>query len=102
VLGGEVLLETGEGSDFAAPSAPCDLEALLAAAGAIGASLRSVGGAESVFAAPSISVKLSALHPRYEVGKRARVMAELTPMVLELAQLLADQATDSHLAEAAE
>jgi hypothetical protein len=40
VLGGGVLLETGEGSDFAAPSAPCDLEALLAAAGAIGASLR--------------------------------------------------------------
>ncbi|MFN9965946.1 MAG: bifunctional proline dehydrogenase/L-glutamate gamma-semialdehyde dehydrogenase PutA, partial [Lysobacteraceae bacterium] len=56
------------------------------AIGAIGASLKSVGGAESVFAAPSISVKLSALHPRYEVGKRARVMAELTPMVLELAQ----------------
>jgi RHH-type proline utilization regulon transcriptional repressor/proline dehydrogenase/delta 1-pyrroline-5-carboxylate dehydrogenase len=56
------------------------------AIGAIGASLRSVGGSESVFAAPSISVKLSALHPRYEVGKRARVMAELTPMVLELAQ----------------
>ncbi|MFN7387666.1 MAG: bifunctional proline dehydrogenase/L-glutamate gamma-semialdehyde dehydrogenase PutA [Lysobacteraceae bacterium] len=56
------------------------------AIGAIGASLRSAGGAESVFAAPSISVKLSALHPRYEVGKRARVMAELTPMVLELAQ----------------
>ncbi len=40
-----------------------------------------------VFAAPSISVKLSALHPRYEVGKRARVHAELTPRVLELAQL---------------
>jgi RHH-type proline utilization regulon transcriptional repressor/proline dehydrogenase/delta 1-pyrroline-5-carboxylate dehydrogenase len=56
------------------------------AIGAIGASLRSVGGAASVFAAPSISVKLSALHPRYEVGKRARVMAELVPMVLELAQ----------------
>ncbi|HAI58511.1 MAG TPA: bifunctional proline dehydrogenase/L-glutamate gamma-semialdehyde dehydrogenase, partial [Xanthomonadaceae bacterium] len=56
------------------------------AIGAIGASLRSAGGAASVFAAPSISVKLSALHPRYEVGKRARVMAELVPMVLELAQ----------------
>ncbi len=40
-----------------------------------------------VFAAPSISIKLSALHPRYEVAKRARVMAELTPRVLELAQL---------------
>ncbi|MDB6164542.1 MAG: integrase, partial [Xanthomonadaceae bacterium] len=40
-----------------------------------------------VFGAPSISVKLSALHPRYEHAKRARVMAELTPRVLELAQL---------------
>ncbi|MGV8944084.1 bifunctional proline dehydrogenase/L-glutamate gamma-semialdehyde dehydrogenase PutA [Thermomonas sp.] len=40
-----------------------------------------------VFAAPSISVKLSALHPRYEHAKRARVMGELAPRVLELAQL---------------
>jgi RHH-type proline utilization regulon transcriptional repressor/proline dehydrogenase/delta 1-pyrroline-5-carboxylate dehydrogenase len=40
-----------------------------------------------IVAAPSISVKLSALHPRYERAKRARVLAELTPRVLELAQL---------------
>ncbi|MEO7200248.1 MAG: bifunctional proline dehydrogenase/L-glutamate gamma-semialdehyde dehydrogenase PutA, partial [Dokdonella sp.] len=40
-----------------------------------------------VFAAPSISVKLSALHPRYEHAKHARIMAELAPRVLELAQL---------------
>ncbi|WP_139117991.1 bifunctional proline dehydrogenase/L-glutamate gamma-semialdehyde dehydrogenase PutA [Xanthomonas graminis] len=40
-----------------------------------------------VFAAPSISIKLSALYPRYEHAKRARVMAELVPGVLELAQL---------------
>jgi len=40
-----------------------------------------------VFAAPSISVKLSALHPRYEVAKRARVQSELAPRVLALAQL---------------
>ncbi|CAG4977646.1 bifunctional proline dehydrogenase/L-glutamate gamma-semialdehyde dehydrogenase PutA [Novilysobacter luteus] len=40
-----------------------------------------------VFGTPSISVKLSALHPRYEHAKRARVLAELTPRVLELAQL---------------
>ncbi len=39
------------------------------------------------FATPSISVKLSALHPRYEHAKRARVLAELVPRVLELAQL---------------
>ncbi|KFN49853.1 bifunctional proline dehydrogenase/L-glutamate gamma-semialdehyde dehydrogenase PutA [Arenimonas composti] len=40
-----------------------------------------------VLTAPSISVKLSALHPRYEVAKRARVLAELTPRVLALARL---------------
>src|SRR5690606_36312627 len=40
-----------------------------------------------VFAAPSISVKLSALHPRYEHARRAQVLAELTPRVLGLAQL---------------
>ncbi|MBS0383204.1 MAG: bifunctional proline dehydrogenase/L-glutamate gamma-semialdehyde dehydrogenase PutA [Proteobacteria bacterium] len=45
------------------------------------------GPFKSVLDAPSISVKLSALHPRYEVAKRARVHAELTPIVLELAQL---------------
>jgi RHH-type proline utilization regulon transcriptional repressor/proline dehydrogenase/delta 1-pyrroline-5-carboxylate dehydrogenase len=44
-----------------------------------------------VFAAPSISIKLSALHPRYELAKRARVMAELTPRVLQLAQLAKQQ-----------
>ncbi|MBI3523760.1 MAG: bifunctional proline dehydrogenase/L-glutamate gamma-semialdehyde dehydrogenase PutA [Betaproteobacteria bacterium] len=36
-------------------------------------------------AAPSISVKLSALHPRYEVAQRARVMRELLPVVKTLA-----------------
>ncbi|WP_265500933.1 bifunctional proline dehydrogenase/L-glutamate gamma-semialdehyde dehydrogenase PutA [Paracoccus beibuensis] len=35
---------------------------------------------------PGISIKLSALHPRYEVANEARVMAELVPVVLELAQ----------------
>ncbi len=45
------------------------------------------GPFRSVLDAPSISVKLSALHPRYEIAKRARVHAELTPKVLELAQL---------------
>jgi RHH-type proline utilization regulon transcriptional repressor/proline dehydrogenase/delta 1-pyrroline-5-carboxylate dehydrogenase len=45
------------------------------------------GPFRDVLDAPSISVKLSALHPRYEVAKRARVHAELTPKLLELAQL---------------
>ena len=35
---------------------------------------------------PGISIKLSALHPRYEETKRDRVMAELVPRVLTLAQ----------------
>ncbi|HEX7370068.1 MAG TPA: proline dehydrogenase family protein, partial [Rhodanobacteraceae bacterium] len=42
--------------------------------------------AGDVLEAPSISVKLSALHPRYEVAKRQRVMDELVPRVLELSQ----------------
>jgi RHH-type proline utilization regulon transcriptional repressor/proline dehydrogenase/delta 1-pyrroline-5-carboxylate dehydrogenase len=35
---------------------------------------------------PGISVKLSALHPRYEAVSRERVIAELTPKVAELAR----------------
>ena len=35
---------------------------------------------------PGISVKLSALHPRYEVAKHTRVMQELAPRLLRLAQ----------------
>ena len=34
----------------------------------------------------SISVKLSALHPRYEFSQRTRVLAELTPRLLALAE----------------
>ncbi len=48
-------------------------------------------GARGPFAnhteAPSISVKLSALHPRYEVAQRARARRELTAKLLELSQL---------------
>lgn len=35
---------------------------------------------------PGISIKLSALHPRYEEAQRARVLNELGPKLLELAQ----------------
>ena len=38
---------------------------------------------------PGISVKLSALHPRYEVAQRARVMDELVPRLRELARMAA-------------
>ncbi|WP_159999536.1 trifunctional transcriptional regulator/proline dehydrogenase/L-glutamate gamma-semialdehyde dehydrogenase [Roseomonas sp. 18066] len=38
-------------------------------------------------AGPGISIKLSALHPRYARAQRARVMAELLPRVMGLAML---------------
>ena len=41
----------------------------------------------SVAQNPGISVKLSALHPRYEVAQRPRVMEELVPRVVALALL---------------
>jgi RHH-type proline utilization regulon transcriptional repressor/proline dehydrogenase/delta 1-pyrroline-5-carboxylate dehydrogenase len=49
---------------------------------AIGAASTDRGPIES----PGISVKLSALHPRYEFAQRKRVMDELVPRLLELAQ----------------
>ena len=44
------------------------------------------GEAEDIFAAPSISVKLSALHPRFSYLQSDRVMSELVPLVVELAE----------------
>jgi RHH-type proline utilization regulon transcriptional repressor/proline dehydrogenase/delta 1-pyrroline-5-carboxylate dehydrogenase len=52
--------------------------------------IREIGkasGNETLPRRPGISVKLSALHPRYEPLSRDRVLAELTPRLLELAQL---------------
>ncbi|MEO0576119.1 MAG: bifunctional proline dehydrogenase/L-glutamate gamma-semialdehyde dehydrogenase PutA [Pseudomonadota bacterium] len=40
---------------------------------------------DDVFAAPSISVKLSALHPRYEFARRREVVQQLGDMLLALA-----------------
>ncbi|GHC19798.1 bifunctional proline dehydrogenase/L-glutamate gamma-semialdehyde dehydrogenase PutA [Aidingimonas halophila] len=37
--------------------------------------------------APSISIKLSALHPRYEFGRRAQILDELVATVKQLAQM---------------
>lgn len=42
--------------------------------------------ADAIFARPSISVKLSALHPRFEPGKEKRLRAELGPRLLTLAR----------------
>ncbi len=41
---------------------------------------------EAIFARPSISVKLSALHPRFEPGKEKRLASELSPKLLTLAR----------------
>ena len=61
---------------------------------AIRALSASRGGARKEEARPEdisgISVKLSALHPRYEAVKEARVMAELYPKVLKLGQAAAE------------
>ena len=40
---------------------------------------------------PGISVKLSALHPRYEFAKRQKVMDELVPLLLTLARAAKEQ-----------
>jgi RHH-type transcriptional regulator, proline utilization regulon repressor / proline dehydrogenase / delta 1-pyrroline-5-carboxylate dehydrogenase len=48
----------------------------------------------AIFERPSISVKLSALHPRYEWIKRERVMGELLPVVVALCE----QAREADLA----
>lgn len=50
-------------------------------------SIASAAKGNDIRSNPGISVKLSALHPRYEVAKRARVMEELVPRVRALAGL---------------
>ena len=65
------------------------LDAYYAAITQIGAEPRTAG--DDIFSAPSISVKLSALHPRYEYTQVDRVLRELTPRVLELAQHAREQ-----------
>src|SRR5215470_501580 len=53
------------------------------------AAITAIGAAalgRDVFAAPGISVKLSALHPRYEEAQRERALRELAPILLALAQ----------------
>ncbi|MFD1623381.1 bifunctional proline dehydrogenase/L-glutamate gamma-semialdehyde dehydrogenase PutA [Azospirillum griseum] len=57
-------------------------------------------GNRTVLTSPGISVKLSAIHPRYEIAQQARVMAELRPRLLELA--LKAKAAGIHLTVDAE
>src|SRR5258708_18393734 len=51
------------------------------------AAIGKAAGGKPVEAAPGISVKLSALHPRYEMAQRERVMRELLPRLADLAVL---------------
>ncbi len=44
-------------------------------------------GGRGIYEGPGISVKLSALHPRYQRAQRGRVMAELLPLLKGLAVL---------------
>jgi RHH-type proline utilization regulon transcriptional repressor/proline dehydrogenase/delta 1-pyrroline-5-carboxylate dehydrogenase len=61
-------------------------DAYAAAIAAIGAS----AGEAALPNRPGISVKLSALHPRFEAISRARVLRELAPKLLELARKARD------------
>lgn len=48
---------------------------------------KSVNQDISIYSKPGISIKLSALHPRYQETQKDRVIPELTPKLLALAQL---------------
>ncbi|MGD8940504.1 MAG: bifunctional proline dehydrogenase/L-glutamate gamma-semialdehyde dehydrogenase PutA, partial [Gammaproteobacteria bacterium] len=63
------------------------LERYCHAIDAIGRSKRNAG---NEFDAPGISIKLSALHPRFEFAQRERIANELIPRVVSLAQRARD------------
>ncbi|MEO3427422.1 bifunctional proline dehydrogenase/L-glutamate gamma-semialdehyde dehydrogenase PutA [Pelagibius sp. CAU 1746] len=71
---GEAAMTRGDAARYAQAYS----EAISAISGACAAS--------EIAANPGISVKLSALHPRYEVAKTARIMDELVPVVRDLAR----------------
>ncbi|HEV2188527.1 MAG TPA: bifunctional proline dehydrogenase/L-glutamate gamma-semialdehyde dehydrogenase PutA [Stellaceae bacterium] len=50
------------------------------------AAIGKAAGGKPTEEAPGISVKLSALHPRYEMAQRERVMRELLPRLADLAE----------------
>ncbi len=63
-----------------------DAERYLVAYSAAIAAIGQVAGGRGPEQGPGISVKLSALHPRYEFAQRERVMAELLPRLTRLAE----------------
>jgi len=62
-------------------------QAYAAAIEALAAAPESADPGKTLFAGPGLSVKLSALHPRFEVLQRSRVIDELVPGVIRLAGL---------------
>ncbi len=73
----------GEGAR-AASDAEAYFQSYVTAIGAVGRSSRPGG---DVFAQDSVSVKLSALHPRYEPFQAARAVPELTARLVELGRV---------------
>jgi len=70
---GEAALTAADADEYMGAYADC-----IAAVG-------KAGTGRGVVEGPGVSVKLSALHPRYELAQRGRVMAELVPRLVELA-----------------
>ncbi len=71
----------GEGARTAA-----DAERYFASYAAAIEAIGKSAGAQPLPSRPGISIKLSALHPRYEATDSVRVIAELTPKLIELAR----------------
>ena len=59
------------------------MSAIEAIGGAVGP--LAAADVDALMARPSVSVKLSAIHPRFDPGKEARLDAELLPRIVELA-----------------
>ncbi len=76
----------GEGARTAA-DAQAYQDAYIAAVRAVG---RAAGASDDVFARDSVSVKLSALSPRYEPFQAGRAIPELTHRLIELARIARD------------
>ena len=96
---GEALERAGEGGNRAYRYSYDMLgEAALTAADAeryfraYAGAIEAIGAAagEDVIAAPGISVKLSALHPRYEFTHRGRLLDELVPRLARLTEIARD------------
>ena len=70
---GEAALTAADADEYMRAYADC-----IAAVG-------KAGTGRGVVEGPGVSIKLSALHPRYELAQKGRVMAELVPRLVELA-----------------